>query len=93
MHEWLENFLNAKKQNDEALYRELRIDSFKDIFKIPYAKTEKLREEMEYILFEYDPAVEALEKKSADAGLEAYTLYYEQKMELGEDASDIFESE
>lgn len=88
MHEWLRKFLQAKKQKDEALYKKLRLEGFELVFKIPYAKTEKLRNEIEYILFEYDPDVEALEKKSADAGLEAYTLYYEQKMELGEDISD-----
>ena len=89
MHEWLYKFLDAKKQRDEALYRKLRLEGFELVFKIPYEKNEKFRNEIEDILFEYNPETEALERKSAEAGKKAYILYAEKKIELGEDPNEI----
>lgn len=90
MHEWNKKFLEARKQKDDSLYRKLRLEGFELVFKIPYAKSEKFRTEIENVLFGYDPEIEKLEKKSAEAGREAYQMYYVRKTKIGEDPYAIW---
>lgn len=91
MHEWHRKFLEAKKQKNESLYRKLRLESFDLILKIPYEKVQKFRAEAENILFGHNPEIEKLEKKSAEAGREAYQLYFIQKTDIGEDPNEVWD--
>jgi len=89
IHEWGGKFLTAKKQRNESLYNQYRLEAFGLIPKIPYVKSNKLSTVINNILYELDPEIEALEKKSADAGAEAYQLYINQKAAIGEDPNEI----
>jgi len=91
MHEWHSKFLEAKKQKNESLYKDLRLESFELIVKIPYEKSLKFRTEVENILFERNPEIENLEKKSVEAGREAYQLYFIQKTDIGEDPNEVWD--
>jgi len=90
MHEWNKKFLEARNQKNDSLYRKLRLEGFALVFKIPYEKSEKFRTEIENILFESDPEIENLEKKSMEAGRVALEMYYIQKTNIGEDPHAIF---
>jgi len=93
MHRWFLEFRMAKMRKDEALYKKLKLDSTELVLDIPHAKFVELKKVMIDILFDDNPDVDALHEKREEAGELAYTLYYEQKKELGEEVSEPFRDE
>lgn len=84
MHEWNKKFYEAKKQNDDVLYSQLRKEGANLLWDIPYNKTSKFNNELEKILFETPIEIDDLEVESREAGMKAYELYYIHKKKIGE---------
>ena len=83
MHQEMRKYIEAYKINYET-YKKARLKGWGLLITIPYEKSAAFQKKISEILFELDPKIQVLEQKSAQAGRDAYTLYYLQKKQLGE---------
>jgi hypothetical protein len=83
MHQEMRKYIEAYKINYET-YKKARLKDWGLLITIPYEKSAAFQKKISEILFVSDPKIHILEQKSAQAGRDAYTLYYLQKKQLAE---------